>query len=263
MAGVANVGSDRDWTGSIFNQANWYVLGRLAWDPDASSRDIAEDWVRMTFGNSPQLVGPVVQMMMGSREAAVDYMTPMGLHHIMALDTHFGPGPWVDSAKRADWDSTYYHHADAQGLGFDRTAAGSNAVSQYAPQAAAAFASLAPDSEKTLLWFHHLSWDWRTASGRTLWDELVVRYTRGVEEVAAMRALWARMRPFVDPQRYEETASLLAIQQKEAQWWRDACIAYFQSFSHRPPPAGYAPPPHPLAYYKSRLQPPVPDDEPQ
>jgi alpha-glucuronidase len=260
MAGVGNIGSDRDWTGSIFNQANWYVLGRLAWDPTASSRDIAEDWVRMTFGGDPRLVAPVVRMMMSSRETAVNYMTPLGLHHIMARDTHFGPGPWVADAPRADWNSIYYHRADAQGIGFDRTASGSNAVGQYFPEAAAKFASLAPDQEKTLLWFHHLPWDYRTASGRTLWDELVVRYTEGAHEVKAMRAAWERLRPLVDKERFEETDSLLRIQEIEAEWWRDACIAYFQSFSHRPIPAGYAPPAHPLAYYEARLQPPDPGD---
>jgi alpha-glucuronidase len=260
MAGDSNVGSDRNWSGSIFNQANWYVEGRLAWDPDASSRDIAEDWVRMTFGDDPRLVGPIVAMMMGSREAAVNYMTPLGLHHMMARDTHYGPGPWVDDMKRVDWNSTYYHHAGADGLGFDRTATGSNAVAQYFPEAAAKFASLAPDQEKTLLWFHHLPWDYRTASGRTLWDELVVRYTGGVAQVSAMRATWSRLKGLVDPERYDEVANLLRIQEIEAQWWRDSCIAYFQSVSHRPLPAGYAPPAHPLAYYEARLQPPDPDD---
>jgi alpha-glucuronidase len=214
----------------------------------------------MTFGNSPQLVGPVVEMMMGSREAAVNYMTPLGLHHIMAMDTHYGPGPWVSKAVRADWNSTYYHRAGTDGVGFDRTASGSDAVAQYAPEVAAKFASLAPESEQTLLWFHHLQWDYRTASGRTLWDELVVRYTRGVEQVGAMQAQWAKLRAFVDPERYDEVASLLSIQKREAQWWRDACITYFQSFSQRPMPAGYAPPAHPLSYYESRTQPPDPDD---
>jgi alpha-glucuronidase len=260
MAGVSNIGADRNWTGTIFDQANWYVLGRLAWDPDASSRDIAEDWVRMTFSNAPQFVKPVVEMMMGSREAAVDYMTPLGLHHIMAMDTHYGPGPWVANAKREDWNSTYYHRADTQGIGFDRTASGSNAVSQYAPQVAAGFAGLGPESEKTLLWFHHLPWDYRTASGRTLWDEMVVRYTRGVGYVAGMRKTWFGLGAYVDSGRFEEVSAMLRIQEKEAQWWRDACIAYFQTFSHRPMPAGYAPPPHPADYYEHRLQPADPGD---
>src|SRR6202044_1188425 len=137
MAGVSNVGADRNWTGSQFDQANWYVFGRLAGNPGLSSRDIAEEWVRMTFSNDSAFVGPVVAMMMRSREAAVDYMTPLGLHHQMARDPHYGPGPWVSGGPRADWTSVYFNRADADGIGFDRTATGSNAVAQYAPQVAA------------------------------------------------------------------------------------------------------------------------------
>ena len=225
MAGVANVGSDRNWTGSDFDQANWYAFGRLAWDPQASARDIADDWARMTFGDAPGVVAPVVRMMMGSREAAVDYMTPLGLHHLMARDTHYGPGPWVSGGPRADWTAVYFHRADRRGAGFDRTASGSNTVAQYAPAAAARFASLAPRSEPTLLWFHHLPWGYRTSSGRTLWDELVVRYFRGTRYVAAMRGTWAGLRGRVDPQRFADVARRLAIQQREADWWRDASIA--------------------------------------
>jgi alpha-glucuronidase len=256
MSGVANVGSDRNWTGSIFDQANWYAFGRLAWDPQASPQDIAEDWVRMTFGNAPALVTPVVGMMMGSREAAVDYMTPLGLHHIMARDTHYGPGPWTTGGPRADWTATYYHRADAEGVGFDRTSSGSNAVSQYAPPAAAKFASLDADAEKTLLWFHHLPWDHRMTSGRTLWDELVIHYFRGVAYVAGMRGTWARLKAHVDEERYAEVADRLRAQQDEAEWWRDACIAYFQTFSRRPTPAGYPEPGHPVNYYEDRRTPP-------
>jgi alpha-glucuronidase len=259
MAGGSNIGSDRNWNGTIFDQANWYALGRFAWDPESSSRQIAEDWVRMTFGHDPAFVHPVVAMMLASRETTVNYMTPLGLHHIMAVDTHFGPGPWVTAVPRVDWSSPYYHHADAGGIGFDRTSTGSNAVAQYAPEVAAKFASLGPDSEKTLLWFHHLPWDYRTSSGRTLWDELVVRYSEGVKQVGTMRATWSRMRPYVDAERFEEVAGILRTQEREAKWWRDACIAYFQTFSKRPMPAGYAPPPHPSVYYEARLQPA--DDE--
>jgi alpha-glucuronidase len=256
LAGVANIGADRNWTGSIFDQANWYALGRFAWDPGVSAREVAQDWTRMTFGGDPAFVRPVVDLMMGSREAAVDYMTPLGLAHIMARDTHYGPGPWVSGGPRPDWTAVYYHRADAEGVGFDRTASGSNALAQYAPQAAAGFASLSPEAEKTLLWFHHLPWEWKTASGRTLWDELVVRYSRGVDEVRAMRATWMRMAPYVDAERWRETADLLRIQEAEAQWWRDGCIAYFQTFSRRPLPPGYAPPEHPAAWYETHPFPP-------
>jgi alpha-glucuronidase len=246
MAGVANVGSDRNWSGSHFDQANWYALGRLAWNPEISSRAIAEEWTRMTFANEPAFVRPVVDMMMGSRETMVNYMTPLGLHHIMGRSHHYGPGPWVAGGERADWTSVYYHRASPEGIGFDRMATGSNAVAQYAPQAGRALAA----DEKNLLWFHRVPWDHKTNSGRTLWDELVVRYTQGVREVAEMRRTWAALAPYVDPERHAETAAYLAIQEQEAQWWRDACIAYFQKFSKRPMPAGYAPPAHPLSYYE-------------
>ena len=250
MAGVGNVGTDRNWSGSEFDQANWYAFGRLAWNPTLSARAIAEEWTAMTFTSDKAFVGPVVDMMMGSREAAVDYMTPLGLAHLMGTGHHYGPAPWVDDAGRPDWNPVYYHRADAQGIGVERTAAGSNAVAQYAPPLAEEFASLKiPD--RYLLWFHHVPWDYRMKSGNTLWDELVIRYTRGVEDVAKMRATWAKMKPYVDSQRYEETAGYLATQEKEAKWWRDACIAYFQTFSKRPLPAGIAPPEHPLSYYQS------------
>jgi alpha-glucuronidase len=247
MAGVANIGTDRNWSGSHFDQANWYAYGRLAWDPGASSRAIAEDWARMTFSSDPAFVRPVVDMMMASRETVVNYMNPLGLHHIMGTGHHYGPAPWVSEAGRADWTPVYYHRASPQGVGFDRMATGSNAVAQYAPQAGKALAA----DEKYLLWFHRVDWDYKTKSGRTVWDELVVRYTQGVAEVAQMRRTWDAMKPYVDPQRHAEVAAYLAIQEKEAQWWRDACLAYFHTFSKRPYPAGYAPPPQPLEYYES------------
>lgn len=250
VAGVANTGTDRNWTGSVFDQANWYAFGRLAWDPQASARDIADDWTRMTFTNASAFVKPVVDMMMGSREAAVDYMTPLGLAHQMARDSHYGPGPWVAGGPREDWTSVYFNKADAGGIGFDRTAAGSGALSQYAPPAAAAFDAPAND-DRFLLWFHHLPWDYRTRSGRPLWDELVVRYDRGVAQVGAMRRTWASLAPYVDAERHAQTAAFLAIQENEARWWRDASIAYFQSFAQRPLPAGHPAPPHDLAYYEN------------
>jgi len=251
MAGVANIGADRNWTGSQFDQANWYAFGRLAWDPAFKSEAIAAEWVRMTFSNDAAFVQPTVAMMMGSREAVVDYMTPLGLHHQMARDHHYGPVPWVNGGPRADWTSVYYNRADAQGIGFDRTAAGSNAIAQYAPAVAAQFADPALTPDNLLLWFHHLPWDYRLPSGALLWDELVRRYSRGVDAVAAMRNTWVGMARYVDAERYTQVAAFLAIQQREAQWWRDASIAYFESLSHRPLPAGYAPPPYSLQYYES------------
>ncbi len=253
IAGVANTGSARNWSGSIFNQANWYAFGRLAWNPDLAARQIAAEWVRMTFTSDPRFVAPVVAMMMGSREAAVDYMTPLGLAGQMAADTHYGPGPWVAPAKGMppDWSSTYYSAPGPSGLGFDRTATGSNAVAQYAPHVAAQFSNLATCPDDLLLWFHHLSWDYRMRSGRTLWDSLVLHYDRGVASVKQARTTWSTLRPYVDPQRYELTADFLAIEERDAEWWRNASIAYFQSISHRPLPAGAAAPPDTLAHYES------------
>ncbi|NUR44857.1 MAG: alpha-glucuronidase [Sphingomonas sp.] len=251
MAGVANIGSDRNWSGSQFDQANWYAFGRLAWNPQLSSRAIAEEWTRMTWGNDPHVVAPVVGMMMGSRQAVVDYMTPLGLAHLMGTGHHYGPAPWVSDQARPEWNPTYYHRADATGIGFDRTSGGSKASAQYAPEVARHFNDLAMVGDDYLLWFHHIPWDQRLDTGRTLWDELVWRYDHGVKEVEAMRRQWEALRPFVDRERHAEVTRFLAIQHNEAKWWRDACIAYFQSISKRPLPAGIAPPAHPLSYYEA------------
>jgi alpha-glucuronidase len=251
MAGVANVGADRNWSGSDFDQANWYAYGRLAWDPNASARDIAEDWVRMTFSNDPGFVAPVVAMMMRSREAVVDYMMPLGLAHLFDTGHHYGPGPWVNDLNRADWNPTYYHRADVDGVGFARGPAGSDATSQYSPAMGRIFSDRRKVPEQFLLWFHHVPWDDEVSSGRTLWHELVVRYTRGVDTVSEMRRTWAGLERFVDAERFAQVSAFLAIQEQEARWWRDACIAYFQSVNRRPLPPGFAPPAHSLEYYKS------------
>jgi alpha-glucuronidase len=258
MAGVANIGTDRDWCGSDFNQANWFVFGRLAWNPALSTRAIAETWVRMTFTNDAAFVKPVVDMMMGSREAAVDYMTPLGLAHLMAPGHHYGPAPWDTSLARADWRPPYYHRADHQGIGFDRTRTGSDAVDQYAPSVATEFNDVAKTPEALLLWFHHVPWDYRMHSGHTLWYELVAHYTQGVDGVKRMRETWRHLDGHIDAERYRKAASFLAIQEREAQWWRDACIAYFQQVSGLPLPPGFAAPPHPLSYYESLSFPYVP-----
>jgi alpha-glucuronidase len=258
MAGVSNIGADRNWSGSQFDQANWYAFGRLAWNPALSARDIADEWVRMTFSNDSRFVLPAVAMMMGSREAAVNYMTPLGLAHLMAGGHHSGPGAWQTGGARADWTPPYYHRADAQGIGYDRSVTGSNAVSQYAPSLAASFNDPALTPEKYLLWFHHLSWNFRMASGHTLWEELVMHYTQGVDYVRQMRTTWASLAPFVDAQRFAETCAFLAIQEQESQWWRDATLAYFQSISQRPFPPGFAPPRRTLQEYEAISVPFVP-----
>ena len=252
IAGVANIGSDRNWCGSIFNQSNWYVFGRLAWNPDASARTIATQWVRMTFTNAVRFVRPVVRMMMGSREAVVDYSDPLGLASQMA-GTHYGPGPWIAPSKHLppDWSDTYYSRADAEGIGFDRTASGSDAVAQYAPHVAAKFASLKHCPENLLLWFHHVPWTYRLASGHTVWDSLVLHYVRGVVAVKRMRTTWRKLSHYVDPRRFQLTSAFLTIQVHEAEWWRDASIAYFQSISHLPLPPGVAPPPDTLKAYEA------------
>jgi alpha-glucuronidase len=251
MAGVANVGTDRNWCGSVFGQSNWYAFGRLAWDPMLGAASIADEWTRMTFGNDPALLGRVARMTAGSREAAVDYMTPLGLHHIMAEGHHYGPGPWVSTAPRADWNSVYYHRADEKGIGFDRSPAGSDAVAQYAPGVAAALGDVRRVPEKLLLWFHHVPWDHRMASGRTLWDDLALHYQSGVDAVRRMGADWRAVEGLVDPERHAQVAAFLAIQEKEARWWRDACLLYFQTFSKRPLPEGVEPPEHDLAFYEA------------
>jgi alpha-glucuronidase len=258
IAGVANIGTDRNWSGSHFDQANWYAFGRLAWNPELSAEDIASEWVRLTFGNDSKLVTRVVDMMMKSRQAVVDYMTPLGLHHLMAEGHHYGPQPWFGGGERADWTPVYFHRADARGIGFDRSASGSNAVAQYAKPVAVRFDDLKTVPEDYLLWFHHVPWDYRTQSGRTLWDELVHRYSRGVDAVREMRKEWDELAPLVDRERHSQIAAFLQIQEREATWWRDACIAYFQSVAQRPIPAGYQPPQHSLDYYKALEFPYVP-----
>ena len=251
MAGVANIGTDRNWTGSHFDQANWYAFGRLAWDPALPSAGIAEEWTRMTWGNDPAVVEPVVSTMMRSRQAVVDYMMPLGLHHLMASGHHYGPGPWVDNLERADWNPVYYHRADRNGIGFDRTATGSNAVAQYGPELARRFSDPRSTGEDLLLWFHRLPWGYRLSSGRSLWEELLTRYDRGLASVAGMRRSWAGLSQRVDTERHAQVSAFLRIQEEEARWWRDASIAYWQSVAGRPLPVGVAPPEHGLATYKA------------
>jgi len=251
-AGVANTGSSRNWCGAVFACANWHAFGRLAWNPALTSPALAEEWLRMTFTNDAAFVEPVKAMMLTSRQAAVDYMTPLGLTHLMARGHHYGPGPWVNDVGRADQNSTYFHRADAAGIGFDRTATGSNAVAQYAPPWRDVFGRLDRVPEDYLLWFHHVPWDYRMASGRTLWNELTARYCRGVEAVRSMKATWASLGGTIDADRYEETRAFLAIQEREARWWRDASVLYFQTFSKQPiAPDACGAPEHTLDYYRA------------
>jgi alpha-glucuronidase len=251
MAGVSNLGTDRNWCGSVFACANWYAFGRLAWEPSLGSGAIADEWIRQTFTDDRAFVAPVTEMMLGSRQAAVDYMTPLGLHHLMARGHHYGPGPWVSGGPRADWTSLYYHRADTAGIGFDRTARGSNAVSQYFPPVAESFGNPAKVPDDYLLWFHRVPWDHRMASGRTLWEELLHRYQGGVDGVRRMQATWGSLAERIDAERHEQVRAFLEIQEQEARWWRDASVLYFQTFSQRSLPPGYEPPAHDLDYYMS------------
>jgi len=259
IAGVANTGSERDWTGHPFGQANWYAFGRLAWDPGLASSSIADEWLKMTFTPDPSFVRPVRAMMMGSREAAVNYMTPLGLHHIMARNHHYGPGPWVEGGGRADWTAVYYHRADTLGIGFDRTSTGSGAVAQYAPAVRDRWGDRRTVPDSLLLWFHRVGWNERLATGRTLWGELVHRYDAGVGSVRAMRRTWEGVRGKVDDERFRGVRAHLFTQEKVARWWRDATLLYFQQFSRQPFPAGAPPPAHPLEFYQRRVGPEVPE----
>jgi alpha-glucuronidase len=250
MAGVANIGTDRNWTGSQFNQANWYVFGRLAWNPSLTSAAIADEWIRMTFSNDARVVEPVKRMMMMSREAVVNYMTPLGLAHIMATGHHYGPGPWV-SQGRPDWTPVYYHRADTLGIGFDRTSTGSNAVEQYFPPVRSRYSDRDSNADSLLLFFHHVRWTDTTRSGRTVWRELVARYNAGVDTVRSMRRAWSLLRGAIDDRRLDEVGAFLEIQEKEARWWRDAALQYFQQYSRMPIPAEYEQPARPLSFYLS------------
>jgi len=251
IAGVANIGGERNWCGSHFDQANWYAFGRLAWNPDFSARAIAHEWVGQTFTRTPLARDAIVAMLMSSREAVVNYMTPLGLHHLMGTGHHHGPAPWVDNLARADWNPTYYHRADRDGIGFNRTSSGSRAVEQYAPDLVRQWSDPATTPEHFLLWFHHLPWDHKMMSGRSLWQELMAHYDQGVATVVDIRRQWSALRAFIDARRHAEVAAYLAVQEREARWWRDACIAYFQSVSELPLPEGVRPPEQSLETYKA------------
>lgn len=249
MAGVANIGTDRNWTGHHFHQANWYAFGKLAWNPWEKSEKIADDWIKLTYSTDPDFVAPIKKMMLQSHEMVVNYMTPLGIHHIMARSHHYGPGPWVTGGGRADWTSTYYHNASEQGMGFDRTANGSNALEQYAQELQENWGNLETVPEKFLLWFHHLPWDYKMKSGNILWDEIAFHYQKGVEEARENITTWNSLSAHVDRYRYEHVLSFLKIQAEEAEWWRDAVLLYFGQFSNLPLPEGVEPPKHDLEYY--------------
>lgn len=251
ITGVANIGTDVNWTGHPFAQANWYALGRLAWNHSLSAEKIADEWLRMTYSNHRAFIQTASKLMMESRDVFVQYSNPIGLHHIMGTGHHYGPAPWVNNLNRPDWNPVYYHKADSMGIGFNRTVTGSNALVQYHPEARKLWENMNTCEEKNLLWFHHVPWTFKMQSGRSLWDELCYHYYSGAAKVKEMQQSWANLKPYVDPQRFDQVRSLLNVQYDEAIWWRNACLLYFQTFSKKPIPTQYEKPDKTLDYYKS------------
>ena len=247
IAGVANIGDDTNWCGHHFAQANWYAFGRTAWNPALTPGDIALEWLQQTFTDNSAFVATLSQLMLDSREACVDYMMPLGIHHIFAGTHHYGPEPWyAPKGVRADWTPPYYHKADAVGLGFDRTTTGSANVRQYPEALCLLYNDIATCPENLICWFHHVPWDHRMKSGRTFWDELCHKYDDGVRQARRFLALWDAMQPYVDQQRFGDVQRKLRIQARDAEWWRDACLLYFQTFSRRPIPQDVEHPVHNL-----------------
>lgn len=244
IAGVANIGNDTNWCGHHFSQANWYAFGRLAWNPNLTSREIAEEWLAQTFTDEryekanhishlSSFISKMTNVMLRSREACVDYMMPLGLHHIFKFDHHYGPEPDGFKAEYPlEWCPVYYHQADANGIGFDRSHTGSNATSQYAEPYCSRYDDVSTCPERYLLWFHHVPWTYRTNSGRTLWEELQYRYQRGVSEVEDFCHTWQDVRNDIDEQRWKEVDARMQHQLENAREWRDICLNYFGKFAN-------------------------------
>jgi len=252
IAGVSNIGLDTNWCGHHFAQSNWYAFGRLAWNNGLKSEQIADEWIKLTFYGAESaktnaanyasewnqnFLTPVKQMMLESREAAVNYMMPLGFHHIMSANGHYGPGPWWGPARvRADWTPPYYHQAGTNGVGFDRTKTGSDAVSQYHEPLASQFNDPKTCPDIYLLWFHHLPWDYKMKSGRTLWDEICYHYDKGIQQVRGFQKIWDKAELYVDSARFTAIQQKLRSQSSNAVLWKDACLLYFQQFSRMPIP---------------------------
>ena len=231
IAGVANIGLDKNWCGHHFSQANWYAFGRLAWDPFITSEAIAQEWLTQTFMPQQDNLTPLLSMMLRSREACVDYMMPLGLHHIFRFDHHYGPEPGGFIASYPiEWCPVYYHQADSLGIGFDRTHAGSDATSQYREPFCSLYDDVNTCPERYLLWFHHVPWDFRLKSGNTLWEELQVRYARGVKEVEDFCRIWQEAKPAIDEQRWKEVDQRMQHQLENAREWQKTCLEYFGNF---------------------------------
>ena len=230
IAGVANIGLDTNWCGHHFSQANWYAFGRLAWNPSMKSEEIASEWLKATFDGVES--EKLLSVMLRSREACVDYMMPLGLHHIFKFDHHYGPEPngFIKSYP-LEWCPVYYHQADTEGVGFNRTHTGSNATSQYREPYCSRYDDPSTCPENLLLWFHHLPWTYRMNSGRTLWEEMQYRYNRGVDEVEDFCKVWQECKSSIDEQRWREVDERMKHQLENAREWRDVCLKYFGSFA--------------------------------
>ncbi|PJJ85065.1 alpha-glucuronidase [Mucilaginibacter auburnensis] len=257
VAGVSNVGLDTNWTGHDFAQANWYAFGRLAWNNQLKSEDIANEWIKLTFAPTIEnkdwnkgFYEPVKKMMLDSREVVVNYSMPLGLHHIFAGNHHYGPGAWyAPRGTRKDWTPPYYHQADENGIGFDRTKTGTDAVDQYHEPLSSEFNNVATTPEIYLLYFHHLSWDYKLKNGQTLWDALCNHWNTGVNQVRQFQVTWDKVQPYVDAERFTRVQEKLRRQTRDAQFWKDANLLYFQQFSKRPFPDNVERPINNLNYY--------------
>ena len=236
ISGVANIGDDANWCGHPFSQANWYAFGRLAWNPSLTAEEIAHEWLVQTYENqNEKFTKPVEMMMMTSREACVNYMMPLGLHHIFKFDHHYGPEPdGFIASYPLEWCPVYYHKADAQGVGFDRSSKGTDAVGQYPEPYRSQYDNIETCPEEYLLWFHHVAWDYKMKSGSTLWQELCMKYNMGVAMVEVYRDFWhtsAKQYMKGHEQEWQHTDSLLNVQLENAKEWRNTCLKYFQTFS--------------------------------
>ena len=236
ISGVANIGDDANWCGHPFSQANWYAFGRLAWNPSLTAEEIAHEWLVQTYENQDEkFTKPVEMMMMTSREACVNYMMPLGLHHIFKFDHHYGPEPdGFIASYPLEWCPVYYHKADAKGVGFDRSSKGTDAVGQYPEPYRSLYDNIETCPEEYLLWFHHVAWDYKMKSGSTLWQELCMKYNMGVAMVEVYRDFWhtsAKQYMKGHEQEWQHTDSLLNIQLENAKEWRNTCLKYFQTFS--------------------------------
>jgi alpha-glucuronidase len=254
IAGVANTGSDRNWTGHLMSQANWYAFGRLAWNHEISSEQIADEWIKMTFSQDKKVLQTIHDILLKSRETYVNFTTPLGLHHVMGQGIHFGAEPWLAKSARPDWTAIYYHRADSIGLGFDRTSKGSDALRLYHPEVQKMWENPATCPLPYLLWFHHIGWNQPLSSGKTLWNEFASRYYQGVNEVETMQQQWEGLQGKIDTEMFEDVKGRLAVQHREALNWRDACVLYFQEYAKMPIPSPYQQPQRSLAELKTLVE---------